>query len=248
MISRLDHQFGKVVDKIKSAGQWDTTMTFFFTDHGEYLGDHGMIEKWPSGLSDSLTHEPLIVAGCGLPGEVVYDEMVEMVDLMPTMFQFAGIGEHFPHCGISLVRILTLGGMENGQVIKHKDYAFTEGGFLVDEEPLLEQAPFPYDIKAALQHEDTSLVGKSVSCRNKKWTFVYRLYEPPELYDRQSDQDEMHNLAEVFEFAAVRRKFESVILRWMVESSDFLSWTKDPRFPSVNMENPKEQWNRRLLA
>jgi arylsulfatase A-like enzyme len=248
MISRLDDQFGKVIEKLKATGQWDTTMTFFFTDHGEYLGDHGMIEKWPSGVSGSLTHEPLIVGGCGLPGGGVYDEMVEMVDLVPTMFQFADIGEHFPHCGTSFARALTLGGMENGSVIRHKNYAFTEGGFLIDEEPLLEQAPFPYDIKAALQHEDTSLVGKSVSCRDKKWTFVYRLYEPAELYNREADPNEMHNLAEEPEFIAVRRSFESVVLRWMVESSDFLSWTKDPRFPDVDMEDPKEQWAKRLGA
>ncbi|CAI0650765.1 unnamed protein product, partial [Colletotrichum noveboracense] len=56
MISRLDDQFGRVVERTKALGHWDSTMTLFFTDHGEYLGDHGMIEKWPSGLSDSLTH------------------------------------------------------------------------------------------------------------------------------------------------------------------------------------------------
>ncbi|KAJ0352869.1 hypothetical protein COL154_003673 [Colletotrichum chrysophilum] len=246
MISRLDDQFGRVVERTKALGHWDSTVTLFFTDHGEYLGDHGMIEKWPSGLSDSLTHEPLIVGGAGLPAGAVYDEMAEMVDLVPTVFQFAGIGEHFPHCGTSLADILTSAGRDgNGDVIRHKEFAFTEGGFLTSEEPLLEQAPYPYDIKAALQHEDTTVVGKSVSCRDKRWTFIYRLYEPAELYDRAGDTGELHNLAEVAEYQDVRRRMESVVLRWMVASSDFLPWQKDPRFPAVEMQSVADQFRKR---
>lgn len=246
MISRLDDQFGRVVAKTKELGYWDSTVTMFFTDHGEYLGDHGMIEKWPSGLSDSLTREPLIMGGAGLAQGVVYDEMVEMVDLLPTMLQMAGVGEHFPHCGRTFCDVLVKGGKEeDGQLIKHREFAFSEGGFLLSEEPLLEQAPYPYDIKGALQHEDTSLVGKAISIRDKEWTFVYRLYEPPELYSRISDPQELHNLAEVPEYASVRSHMEAKVLRWMVESSDFLPYQKDPRFPKVELEDPKSQWEKR---
>lgn len=246
MISRLDDQFGRIIKKVDELGYWDNTVTMFFTDHGEYLGDHGLIEKWPSGLSESLVREPLIIGGGGLPAGVVYDEMTEMVDLIPTLHQMAGIDEHFPHCGKSLGEVLAKGGKkEDGEAIVHKEYAFSEGGFLLNEEPLLEQAPYPYDIKAALQHQDTALVGKSVSARNKDWTYVYRLYEPPELYDRKKDPQELHNLADVGEYASVRAKIESVILRWLMETSDFLPYQKDPRFPNVNLESPESQWEKR---
>ncbi|KAI1641037.1 sulfatase [Biscogniauxia mediterranea] len=253
MITRLDDQFGRILRKTEEAGLWGRTVTLFFTDHGEYLGDHGLIEKWPSGLSEPLAREPLIVAGGGLPAGdgdgAAYDEMAEMVDLVPTLFELCGIGEHFPHCGKSLVpALLAAGGGGGGgevMVVPHKKYAFTEGGFLVSEEPLLEQAPFPYDIKAALQHQDTTLVGKAVACRSKEWTYVYRLYEPPELYNRQSDPRELHNLAAVPEYAAVRSEMEAAVLRFMVESSDFLPWQKDPRFPKVELKSPLEQWNER---
>ncbi|KAF2638092.1 alkaline phosphatase-like protein [Massarina eburnea CBS 473.64] len=67
MISRLDDQFGRIIDSVEELGLWSSTVSMFFTDHGEYLGDHGMIEKWPSGLSDALVHEPLIIGGAGLP-------------------------------------------------------------------------------------------------------------------------------------------------------------------------------------
>lgn len=246
MITRLDDQFGRLVEKTKSLGLWDKTITFFFTDHGEYLGDHGLIEKWPSGLSNCLTHEPLIVGGGGLPEGVVYEEMTEMVDLAPTLFQLSGIGEHFPHCGKSLAEMLVAGGHEGGTPIPHKQFAFSEGGFLRSEEPLLERAEYPYDIKAALQHEDTDIVGRAVACRDKKWTYVYRLYEPAELYDREKDVGELRNLAEEPEFADVKKRMEDVVLRWMVSTSDFVPWQKDPRFPEVIKDkDPKLLWEKR---
>lgn len=153
MISRLDDQFGRILSLVEGKVLWEKTISLFFTDHGEYLGGYGLIEKWPSGLSDSLVKEPLIIGGAGLPSGKINDAMSEMVDLIPTLFQLCGIGEHFPHNGKSLVPTILHG-------VEHKEFAFSEGGFLKSEEPLLEQAPYPYDIKAALQHEDTSLVGK----------------------------------------------------------------------------------------
>lgn len=61
MITRLDDQFGRVMAAVDGLASAASTYTFFFTDHGEYLGDSGLIEKWPSGLGESLVHEPLII-------------------------------------------------------------------------------------------------------------------------------------------------------------------------------------------
>lgn len=45
----------------------------FFTDHGEYLGDHRLIEKWTSGL----------------PEDKIVSAMTEMVDLAPTILELS---------------------------------------------------------------------------------------------------------------------------------------------------------------
>ncbi|EJT68199.1 hypothetical protein GGTG_14220 [Gaeumannomyces tritici R3-111a-1] len=50
--------------------------------------------------------------------------MAEMVDLVPTVLELSGIGEHFPHNGKSWVPALT--------------HAFSGSGFLESEEPLVE--------------------------------------------------------------------------------------------------------------
>lgn len=182
MIARLDDQLGEVVDKLKSGALWDRTYTMMFTDHGEYLGDGNMIEKWPSGLHDVLTRDPLIIVGPDLPAGQINEAICEMVDLVPTVFELLGITETYPHSGKSLVSTIKTNSSQ------HKEYAFSEGGFLIREEPLLERAAFPYDRKAGLQHEQTELVGRAVSIRNKEWAYTYRLYEPSELFNRITDR------------------------------------------------------------
>lgn len=240
MISRLDDQFGRVMKRVDELGIWKDTVTMFFTDHGEYLGDHGLIEKWPSGLSETLVHEPLIVGGAGLPEGKKINAMTEMVDLVPTMLEISGIGESFSHNGLSWIPLLC------GDATTHKQYAFSEGGFLTSEEPILEQAPYPYDLKAGLQHEDTTLVGKAISLRDETWTFVYRLYEPSELYHRQNDPHELHNLAEDPNHKELADKFEKATLKWLLQGADVMPWTADPRFPEVKLKSPREQMQERL--
>jgi arylsulfatase A-like enzyme len=224
MITRLDDQFGRIMKKVEELDLWKDTVTMFYTDHGEYLGDHGLIEKWPSGLSETLVHEPLIIGGAGLPEGKRISAMTEMVDLVPTMLEFSGVGQTFPHNGLSWVPLLC------GDAT----------------EPLLEQAPYPYDIKAGLQHEDTTLVGKAISLRDETWTFVYRLYEPPELYHRHNDPHELHNLAADPEHKQIVDKLEKDTLRWLVEGSDFVAWKSDARFPEVHLKSPREQMEERL--
>jgi arylsulfatase A-like enzyme len=236
MISRLDDQFGRILQKVKRKSD---IYTLFFTDHGEYMGDHGLIEKWPAGVSNVLTHIPFLIGGPTIPTGAVVDSMVEMVDLAPTIFDLAGVKEDFSHNGQSLVAVI-----RNPKLL-HRQYAFSEGGFLMSEEPILEDAPFPYDIKSSLQHSDTELVGKVVSARSKEWTYVYRLYEPAELYNRTIDEGELRNLAADPSYVHITRMFETVVLRWMIETSGIMPLAQDPRFPTVKLPSPKEQYEQR---
>ena len=80
-----------------------------------------------------------------------------------------------------------------------------------------------------------------VACRDKEWTYVYRLYEPAELYNRAMDPGERHNLAGLPQHAATEAKMREVTFRWMVETSDCLPWKQDDRFPKVDLLTPRQQ-------
>jgi arylsulfatase A-like enzyme len=223
MVTRVDHQLGQVLAAVDRAGCAERTVTFFFTDHGEYLGDFGLVEKWPSGVDDVLVRNPLIVhVPDGRSGTA--ETFVEMIDLTATLEDLAELAP-VPHFGRSIVPVL------DDRATAHRDAAFSEGGFLVAEEPLLEAGDEgQYRHKQAIQHERPELVGRAVAIRTDQWCYVERLYEGPELYDRVADPRETTNLAGRAEHADVERELRARTFRWLFETSDVLPLRKDPRF------------------
>ena len=233
MVSRLDDHVGRMLAALAADPEVaDRTVVVFLSDHGEYLGDYDLIEKWPSGLHDCLARDPLILAGPGIPESRVVDDMVELVDLVPTVHDLAGLTADWTHFGRSLLPVL--GDPTRG----HRHYTFTEGGFLAEEAHLLETPGFPYDLKGRAQHERPETVGKAVAVRSLEWTYVWRLYEPPELYDRSADPDELHNLAGTAATGSIEARLQGEILRHLVATGDVLPWATDPRFPTIDLPRP----------
>src|SRR5690606_17505604 len=103
MVSRVDDQLGRVLRAVDATGATDRTVTAFFTDHGEYLGDYGLVEKWPSGLHDCLLRNPLVLAGPGVPEGEEQDAPAELVDVFATLLELAGVEPAHTHFGRSLL-------------------------------------------------------------------------------------------------------------------------------------------------
>ena len=227
MVSRVDWQLGRVLEALDRSGASERTVVAFFSDHGEYLGDYGLVEKWPSGLHDCLVREPLVMAGPGIAEGNVADGLVEMVDLLPTVLELAGVQARHTHFGRSLVPLLGDG------TLPHRRAVFSEGGFALGEEPLCEAGGFPYDLKGAIQHEEPASVGRVVAMRTEEWTYLYRLYESDELYDRRDDPDELVNRIDDPSLGGVVTALREVLLAWMVDTADVIAWDPDPRSPPV---------------
>jgi arylsulfatase A-like enzyme len=224
MVSRLDDQLGRLLAALDAAGVADRTVTCSCTDHGEYLGDFGLLEKWPSGLDECLVRNPLIVAGPGIREGQVHDGVVEMVDLPATVCELAETPLDHVQFGRSLVPVLT------GRSGEHRDAAFSEGGFRLDEEAQNELvASYPYDLKTVLLHEQPELVGRAVAIRTDDWTFVVRTGEDDELYDRHRDRAETTNVAGVPANAPLVGHLRDRLLRWLMETSDVVPVGRDPR-------------------
>jgi arylsulfatase A-like enzyme len=226
MVSRIDDQFGRLLDAVDAAGFGERTSTWFFTDHGEYLGDFGLVEKWPAGLEPCLTRNPLIGSLPGA-GPQRTSAVVELVDLLPTLLELAGGTATHTHFGQSLVPLLT------GATRDHRPFACSEGGFSVADEPLLERATGEYQAKSDLQHEQPELVGKATALRTRAWTFVHRLYESDELYDRRADPQETTNLIDAPDHASTAAELRGQLLDWLVRTSDVIPWDPDPRFAKI---------------
>lgn len=225
MISRVDWQLGRIMAQLEAIGELDNTVVLYFTDHGEYAGDFGLVEKWPSGLDRCLLQNPLIIAGPGIQENATADSFTEMVDILPTILELAEVKPEHTHFGQSLVPVLKDASM------KHRDRAFSEGGFAISELDLLEQASGHYAKKAQLQHEQPETVGKAVAMRTEQYTYVYRLYEDDELYDRSVDANETNNIAAAHPDLVTT--FKAEVLDWLFSTADVIPWAADPRFPKI---------------
>ncbi|MEO1249499.1 MAG: sulfatase-like hydrolase/transferase, partial [Pseudomonadota bacterium] len=91
MISFLDAQIGLILDRLDSLGLANNTLIVFTTDHGHFLGQHGLVAKGPFHYED-LLRIPFIVAWPGrVPEGRTSDAMQSLIDLMPSFLEAAGI-------------------------------------------------------------------------------------------------------------------------------------------------------------
>jgi arylsulfatase A-like enzyme len=90
-ISYVDARVGQMVDALRAAGLLDNTLLVITSDHGENIGDHGLMDHVYC-LYDSLLRVPLVVAG---PGDFArrdrVAELVQTPDLFPTILRLAGV-------------------------------------------------------------------------------------------------------------------------------------------------------------
>ncbi len=89
MIYQVDLAVGKIIDAVEKAGLWEDTIIVFTSDHGDFLGDHGLLYKAQFG-SNALLHVPFImrVPGAALPSRS--DVPMSNVDVMPSLLACAG--------------------------------------------------------------------------------------------------------------------------------------------------------------
>lgn len=89
MITFIDQEIGKILEALKEKGQLDNTVIVFTSDHGEYLGDHGLMYKGPF-MYDSVIKVPLIIYYKGIKSKF-YNGIIENVDLVPTILDLLGL-------------------------------------------------------------------------------------------------------------------------------------------------------------
>ena len=107
MIELIDDQLGRLLDAIEDAGQLDDTIILFHSDHGEMLGDHGLLYKGCR-FFEGLVHVPMILAWRGrFLQDLKSRALVELVDIAPTLLDAAGLELPAAMQGRSLAPLLT---------------------------------------------------------------------------------------------------------------------------------------------
>lgn len=101
MISLIDHNVGRILAKLHDLGLAERTLVIFTTDHGEWLGDHGLIFKGPM-MYEGVLRVGMILRGPGVPAGKVVKDPVATTDLAATLYDYTGTRPTRPDHGRSL--------------------------------------------------------------------------------------------------------------------------------------------------
>ena len=100
MTSFMDHHIGRILDHLDKTGQADNTIVVFTTDHGHFIGQHGLTEKAIHHYED-LLKIPFIVRMPEGPTGDVSSAIQNLVDLAPTFLAAAGVDKLPAMTGVS---------------------------------------------------------------------------------------------------------------------------------------------------
>ncbi len=93
LVAEIDYHIGTVLDTLDAEGLADNTIVIYTSDHGDFVGHHGMIEKIHNGhnVYEDTLRVPFIMRLPGAMTPGTREDLVELVDLYPTLLELTGI-------------------------------------------------------------------------------------------------------------------------------------------------------------
>lgn len=223
-VSYSDWLLGELMEAIERTGHANDTALIASSDHGDYAGDYGLIEKWPSGLESNLTHVPLIARVPGGKAGGVAPDMVELFDIMPTFLELGGTRATHTNFARSLMPQIRGGAGDPNRA------AFSEGGYNVYEPQAFEPRETGlYGAKTNLQNDRPETIERAASIKTQQYTYISRPGGQSELYDRAKDPLETDNLIDNTDHARVRADLQGRLLNWYIDTSGVPAQGRDAR-------------------
>ncbi|HUO84426.1 MAG TPA: sulfatase-like hydrolase/transferase, partial [Thermoanaerobaculia bacterium] len=199
-VAWTDSRLGEILALLRNDGSLDRTLVVILSDHGENIGEHGLMEHQLS-LYETLLRVPLVMR---LPGQIrageIRDDPVQQIDVAPTILDVAGIPkDDWPSMsGTSLL-----------------------GARIPQERPVIAEYMRPLDQRGLFRKVNPSFDFdrfdrrlKSIQVGTTKLIISDR--GDPELYDLAADPHETRNLIEERTEAArsLRKRLLEIVPRW----------------------------------
>lgn len=218
-------------DALHRRGLWDQTAFFLFSDHGDYTGDYGIVEKSQNCFEDCLSRVPFLVKppkGRAVEPRVS-DALVELTDFSATVYDLTGIEPGYSSFGKSLLPLIA------GDTDEHRDAVFCEGGRLygeghASEANLMEENGLYYPRQRLQASDQKPWHGKAVMCRTRMLKYVKRFYERDEFYDLEKDPHELENRIDDPAYREAVVGLRERMLHWYMETCDVVPMDLDGRW------------------
>jgi arylsulfatase len=88
LVAQIDHEVGCILATLRERGLLENTLVIFSSDHGDYLGDHGLKDK--NSFFETATRVPMLAHVPGAEGHTEHAGLVELADITATILRHAG--------------------------------------------------------------------------------------------------------------------------------------------------------------
>jgi arylsulfatase A-like enzyme len=195
LVTEVDHHVGQILNTLEAEGMLENTIIIYTSDHGDFVGNHGLIEKSATGhnVYEDTLRVPLIVSWKGRTQVgLVTDDLVQLADLYPTLMQLCGVvppKQPAAYAGTSLAPLLI-----NGQALGRK--------FIVSE-----------------NWSQTTIIGpqfKFGRMNNTDQTIGKRNFTAfgDMMFDRQNDPLELTNIVTAPAYVAEKAQLKKELAQW----------------------------------
>ncbi len=218
----VDRNIAAVLAELDAAGLTDQTIVILTSDHGDLDGAHQLHAKGASSYREQ-NHVPLIIAHPAYAGGKQCKAITSHVDIAPTLVGLTGTSQNkrtesvkrLPGKDLSALLAapeqVDVNGVREGALFNYNMFAYLDSEFLEKAVAYMQKGGNPKEIRSSGIRPDMMKRGAVRSVYDGRYAFaryfspkqhnrpttledLYRLNDV-ELFDLQSDPDEMTNLA-----------------------------------------------------
>ncbi|MEM6391397.1 MAG: sulfatase-like hydrolase/transferase [Planctomycetota bacterium] len=183
-ITLLDDHVGRVLDTLDRLGIADNTLVIYSTDHGDFCGGHGQVDKHFN-MYDDVMRVPLIMRWPGRieVGSQPHGFVSNELDVAATLCAAAGLDIPETFVGHNLVA-------QRGAQVPERDHIFAQ--YMGSQFGLYSQR----------------------MVRNADWKYIWNATDTDELYDLNTDPAELTNRIDDPTAAGVVKRLRECLAEW----------------------------------
>ncbi len=188
LVEEVDRQVGRVLDALRASPHARDTLVCFVSDHGEGLGAHRWVQK--AAFYEESVRVPLMFAGPGIPAGKRDAGLTSLLDILPTLCDYAGIPAPREARGRSLRPLFEGGAWER---------------------------PF---VAAELRYGSVEREGRMIRTPRYKYVRFNSGARPEQLFDLEFDPGETRNLVSESAAEGPLNEHRELLRDWQRETGD----------------------------
>lgn len=219
MLRLIDDELKRFVEWLDTTGRMENTLIVFTSDHGDFVGEYGLIRKGPD-LPECLARIPFFFVGPGVKAGERGAAHVNLCDIMPTLCEAAGADVPAGTQGQSLWPLLSDETESEGFQSAYAEHGLGGARFTAEEMEAMQDpsAPPPGCTFDCLNNMTQSGVTRMV--RKGEWKLIADETGRQQLYDVVADPAELNNRIEDPDLQETRLALQSELLTWVLRMQD----------------------------